>query len=67
MIAGMARRVSSQRFVGRIPEIGVLTDALEASGRGETVTVLISGEAGLARRASWESLAGSRVIGARGS
>src|SRR5262245_15787707 len=49
MIGGVARRVSSPIFVGRIVERAALTEALERAAAGRPGIALIGGEAGVGK------------------
>src|SRR3954471_2935676 len=46
---GVARRVSSSRFIGRSPELAVLASALERARGSEAAAVLVGGESGVGK------------------
>ena len=64
----MAGRVSSPRFVGRVAELASLNEAVSRLGTGETVAVMVGGEAGagksrlLGEMAKAAAAGGARVI-----
>jgi DNA-binding CsgD family transcriptional regulator len=58
MIAGVSRRVSSPRFIGRQSELRRLGEALSAAAGGEPSLVLIAGEAGVGKTRLIDEFAG---------
>ncbi len=62
----MARRVTSQTLIGRVPEVEALHDAVAASAAGESRIVLITGDAGIGKtRLVREAIAHARATGVR--
>lgn len=52
----MGHRVSCPAFVGRVEELSLLDDALDASAEGRSATVLIGGDAGIGKTRLLEEL-----------
>jgi predicted ATPase len=54
------RRVSSEEFVGRGPELAALTDALDRAASGEFAAVFLAGESGVGKSRLLHSAASTR-------
>jgi DNA-binding CsgD family transcriptional regulator len=71
IIGGVARRVSSDRFIGRGDELGRLTGAYTEAAAGRPVFVLVTGEAGVGKsrllneaRRGFEAAGATVLVGA---